>query len=393
MNGNGIFYDGLTSDRQKVVVDVGLDAIEIKAPDGAVIARWRLDEVYPLATSNDVLRIGVASAKQAARLEIHDQELAAALVSRLKRADRTGMTDGRTRFKVVAYSFAAIATLVGGAVWGVPLLAEQIAPHLPVAWEIRLGETVDAQVRRSLALSNGKFECTGGDGVQTAAGRSAFTKLVASLESAADLPVPLRAAVVRTHVVNAITVPGGRVYVFDGLLAKAERIDELAGVIGHELGHVAHRDGTKAVLEAAGLSLLFGMLLGDFTGGSAAIVAARHVLQTAYSRKAEAAADEFGARLMYKVGGDPRALGAILLRMSEKAVNAPHFLLDHPEAQERADAIAKVGQPSPTKALLTPAEWTALKSICAEDKKRVDGNKQAEGNKTEGNKQAEDNKR
>jgi hypothetical protein len=59
--GTGIFYDGLTSDRHKVAVEIAGDAIEVKAPDGAVLARWRLDEVYPLATSNEVLRIGVAS--------------------------------------------------------------------------------------------------------------------------------------------------------------------------------------------------------------------------------------------------------------------------------------------------------------------------------------------
>ncbi len=159
-------------------------------------------------------------------------------------------------------------------------------------------------------------------------------------------------------------------------------------MLGHEIGHVAHRDGTKSVLEAAGLSLLFGMLLGDFTGGGAVIVAARAVLQTAYSRTAEAAADEFGARLMYKVGGDPHALGAILLRISGKAAVGPHLLLDHPAAQERADAIAKIAkpspmvalptpqeradaitkiaQPSPMGALLTPLEWEALKTICTE---------------------------
>jgi Zn-dependent protease with chaperone function len=370
MNGTGIFYDGLTSERHKVGVAIVGDAIEIRAADGALKAQWPIGDVYPLATSNEVLRIGVASAKVAARLEIHDQALAATLLGRLKRKDRSGLTDRRTRFKVVAYSLAAIATLVGGAIWGVPLLADRIAPHLPIEWEIRLGEAVDAQVRNMLDPSHGRkpFECSTGDAQQTAAARAAFRKLITTLEAEAALPVPLRASVVRTTDVNAITLPGGRVYVFDGLLARADKVDELAGVIGHELGHVAHRDGTKAVLEAGGLSLLFGMLLGDFTGGGAAVVAVRTILQTAYSRTAEAAADDFGARLMYKLGGDPSALGAILLRISNPSDKHLHFLLDHPAAQGRADAIAKIGKPSPQKALLTPAEWAALKNICSEDR-------------------------
>ncbi len=69
---------------------------------------------------------------------------------------------------------------------------------------------------------------------------------------------------------------------------------------------------------------------------------------------------------MYKVGGDPQALGALLLRISGTAAVGPHLLLDHPAAQERADAIAKIGKPSPMEALLSPPEWEALKSICTE---------------------------
>jgi Zn-dependent protease with chaperone function len=366
--GTGIFYDGLTSDRHKVAVEIASDAIEVKAPDGALLARWPCADVYPLATSNEVLRIGVASASVAARLEIHDPELASALLARLKRTDRSGLTDGGTRLKAVAYSLAAIASLVGGAIWGVPLLADRIAPRLPITLEMRLGDAIDAQVRQTLDPSKGRkpFECTPGSAAQATAAHAAFDKLITSLEGAADLPLPLRALVVRSPEVNAITLPGGRVYVFNGLLAKAQSADELAGVIAHELGHVAHRDGTKTVLETAGLSLLFGMLLGDFTGGGVAVFAARTLLESAYSRKAEAAADDFGARLVYKLGGDPRALGGILLRISGQPGAVPHFLLDHPEAQERADAIARIGQPSPMKALLTPAEWRALKGICAE---------------------------
>jgi Zn-dependent protease with chaperone function len=370
-SGTGIFYDGLTSDRRKVAVEIGGDAIEVRTPDGALLARWYFADISPLAASAGVLRIGLANATVAARLEILDQGLAATLLARTKPSNRTGLTDRRTRAKVVALSLAAIATLVGGAIWGVPLLAERIAPHLPVALEMRLGAVIDAQVRQALGASTaGKpFECGTGDSPRAVAARAAFAKLVGALEAPAELPLPLRALVVRRADVNAITLPGGRIYVFDGLLNKANSVDEVAGVLGHEIGHVAHRDGTKSVLETAGLSFLFGMLLGDFTGGGAVIIAAKTVLRTAYSRTAEAAADEFGARLMSKVGGDPHALGAILLRISGisgTAAVVPHFLLDHPAAQERADAMAKIAKPVPTGALLTPPEWEALKSICTE---------------------------
>ena len=68
---------------------------------------------------------------------------------------------------------------------------------------------------------------------------------------------------------------------------RRETPDELAGVIAHEIGHVAHRDGTRSVLQAAGLSFLFGMLLGDFIGGGVVVIAAQTVVQSAYSREVE----------------------------------------------------------------------------------------------------------
>jgi predicted Zn-dependent protease len=95
----------------------------------------------------------------------------------------------------------------------------------------------------------------------------------------------LRTQVVRRDETNAMALPGGQIYVFRGLIAKADNPDEVAGVIAHEIGHVAHRDGTKAVLQGAGLSFLFGMLLGDFVGGGAVVFAVKTVLQSSYCAK------------------------------------------------------------------------------------------------------------
>src|SRR6266446_61070 len=102
--------------------------------------------------------------------------------------------DGRTsdRRKVAV-------EISGDAIAGVPLIADRIAPHLPVALEMRLGAAVDTQVRQALGASTpGKpFECGAGDSPRAAAARAALAKLVAALEAAAELPLPLRTLVVR----------------------------------------------------------------------------------------------------------------------------------------------------------------------------------------------------
>jgi predicted Zn-dependent protease len=185
------------------------------------------------------------------------------------------------------------------------------------------------------------------------------------LAAAADLAVPLQLAVVRRPETNAIALPGGRIYVFQGLIAKAETADELAGVIAHEIGHVARRDGTRSILQGAGLSFLFGMLLGDFVGGGAVMVAATTVLRSSYSRDVERAADAYAVELAGKAGADPQALARMLARIADDKGRGPKILLDHPEAAERIAAInAMPRAAAPPTPLLDAGEWAALKRVC-----------------------------
>jgi Zn-dependent protease with chaperone function len=155
--------------------------------------------------------------------------------------------------------------------------------------------------------------------------------------------------------------------VFEGLVKKATSPDELAGVIAHEVGHVAHRDGTRSVLQAAGISFLFGMLLGDFTGGGLVVVAAKQIIQSAYSREVESSADYYGVQLMLKLKADANAFAAILDRIAGSLDHGlSKVIMDHPDTKERVAAIKRaatgaLSQPAP---LLTPAEWSALKKIC-----------------------------
>jgi Peptidase family M48 len=205
------------------------------------------------------------------------------------------------------------------------------------------------------------FQC--GQTEDEMAGRAAFDQLMGKLETAAALPIPLSPAVVRKADANAIALPGGRIYVFEGLINQSESPDELAGVLAHEIGHVARRDGTRSVLQAGGLSFLFGMLLGDFVGGGAVVFVARTVLQSRYSRSVEATADAYSADLMLRVRGEPHALAVILKRIAGQSNGWSKLLLDHPETKDRIASIEQSprGAPQP---LLDGAQWAALKNIC-----------------------------
>jgi len=108
------------------------------------------------------------------------------------------------------------------------------------------------------------------------------------------------------------------------------------------------------------------MLLGDFTGGGLVVIAAKTVVQSAYTREVESAADLYGVELMAKAGGDPRALAAILDRIAGQIEPGSKILADHPQTRDRVAAINAAADklPAPSGPLLKPVEWNALKGIC-----------------------------
>jgi Zn-dependent protease with chaperone function len=366
-SGPALYFDGRTSARLAATAELGAQSLHIRSPTGDLLAEWPYAELGVFSAPEGVLRLGRPRSPDAARLEIRDSGLAIAFGQLAGAVRRVGEVDRRSRAKVVGWSFAALVSAVLVAIFGVPAIVARLTPLVPVKLEQRLGASVDQQVRLLLDPGTRPFEC----GSSGQAGRVAFDKLVHELASTAALPFPVRASVIRRPEANAIALPGGRVYVFQGLVAKANNPDELAGAIAHEMGHVAQRDGVRVLMQAAGLSFLFGMLIGDFSGGGVAVIAMRTVLQSSYSRETEAAADGYGAALLGRLGRDPRALGAILVRIAGTPGPMAKILLDHPEAQERAAAIealagARAGIRDGTDTpLLEAAEWAALKRICA----------------------------
>ena len=367
VHGRAIFFDGLTTARHDVVVELAPRTLRVHGVEGRVLAEWPYDELETRSSPDDVLRLGRARDAVLARLEITDPQLAAAVDEQSAPVDRTGRIQRRLRIKVVFWSCAATASLILVAVLGMPLIATELTPSVPYAVERKLGAAIEAQTRVSFNEGNRSgtpLDC--GSAEREQAGQLALEKLVRQMETAAALPLPIKVTIVRKGEPNAITLPGGHIYVFEGLVREAQTPDELAGIIAHEFGHVAHRDGTRTIMEGAGVALLFGMLLGDFVGGGAVVVATKTLLRTSYSRDVEAAADRYGVALASNIGGDPRALAAILSRIDGGTHTEPKILADHPETSDRVIAIEAMATSTPRRPLLNHSEWAALKSICSE---------------------------
>lgn len=366
-SGSGIYFDGVTSRRHPVSLHLEPNALRIMGEGDPIFVRWPYGELLHLTGPEGLLRLGRMGTPRLERVEIRDPDFAAAVDELSVPVDRSGFTQRRNRVRIVGWTLAAVLILVGAAVYGVPALAERLVPYVPASFERSLGAAVNMQVRNMLDTNKrgAAFEC--GAGETERPGREALAKMVAKLEAAAQLNMPLNVAVLRRNEVNAITLPGGNIYLFEGLIERANHPDELAGVIAHEIGHAANRDGTRAVLQTAGLSFLFGILLGDFVGGGAVVVAAKTLLNSSYTRNVERAADRYAVNLMNDIGLDARALGGILLRMDGVHHNQVKILLDHPDTKERVAAInaGASAPPAQPASLLDPSDWAALKRMCS----------------------------
>lgn len=161
---------------------------------------------------------------------------------------------------------------------------------------------------------------------------------------------PYQFNVVGTREMNAFALPGGYVFVNAGAIIAAKNEAELAGVIAHEITHVALRHGTnqmsKAYIAKAGLGVL-GTLAGagsspeigsivNVVGGAGA-----NMLLLKFGRTAERQADIDGARIMAAAGYDPRDMANFFqtLQTATGGKRSPEFLSDHPDPGNRVAAI------------------------------------------------------
>ena len=351
-----VFFDG-RSNHKHVVNLAFTDRLEIVAsgaPDGALLARWPYDAVRRVDGPDGVLRLACTAAPPLARLELRDAAEKVNVLRLCRTLDGPGSAASVPVWRIVAASLAAAAAIIGMAWFGMPLLADRLVAVIPYVWEKPLGDAVDSQLR----LVFGKA-CAWPDGV------AALVKLVGRLQTAAQLPIAPDPVVLRSKMANAFALPGGRVYLLSRLLAKSETPDELAGVLAHELGHVAHRDGLRRLIRNGGTSFLVGLMFGDVTGSGAVLMAGRAVLSASYSRADEDRADAFAVTIMHRLGRPTAPLGALLTRIAGSADEEEGSLLrDHPLTPERTAMLEAENLPASGPTLLDDREWRDLKGIC-----------------------------
>lgn len=143
--------------------------------------------------------------------------------------------------------------------------------------------------------------------------------------------------------VNAFAMPGGYVFIYQGLFEKVNQ-DQLAFVLAHEIGHVAARHSLKRLGAAMGIGVLTTVLLGEPQQSSARQLTNQffNIISLGYSRSDELEADSLGIEYTINSGYDPRAaidLFALLDKENKQKGQVPFYLRTHPYTDQRIKNI------------------------------------------------------
>ena len=150
--------------------------------------------------------------------------------------------------------------------------------------------------------------------------------------------------------VNAFALPGGQIFITEALYDRMENEAQLAGVLGHEIGHVVHRHAAEHMAKGQLGQMLVGAVAVGASGGEdrgrAATIAAmmaNQMLQLRYGRKDELESDDFGLKWMVQAGYDPSEMLTVMRILKEASGGGsgrwPSFLQTHPDPDARIDKI------------------------------------------------------
>lgn len=187
-----------------------------------------------------------------------------------------------------------------------------------------------------------------------------------------DAKIPFTIKVVDSDEVNAFALPGGFFFVNKGLILAAENESELAGVMAHEIAHVAARHAMEN--QGKGTLLQYGMLAGILFGGG---IASGILQNTAgitqalaffkFSRGAEEEADKLGVQYLYAAGYDPQGMSTMFEKLASQNKKKPGTLSklfsSHPQSVDRRDAsVALVARfPEKEEYVISTSEFQRVK--------------------------------
>jgi predicted Zn-dependent protease len=234
------------------------------------------------------------------------------------------------------------------------------------AQEIQLGQESDAQVKREMGV------------YENAELQRYVSDVGLRLARASERPnLPWHFTVVDEPAVNAFALPGGYIYITRGILPFLNDEEQMAGVLGHEIGHVTARHSAQQYTKATGAGvglMLLGIFVPETQSFQGAAETALSLLFLKYGRDDELQADRLGTQYTAKSGWDPRGVAGMLHTLerldvaSGESKGVPNWLSTHPSPADRVQKVTAFIESNPA-AVGTAGRGTDE----AEYQRRIDG--------------------
>ncbi len=204
-----------------------------------------------------------------------------------------------------------------------PWIGEKSAALIPKSIEIELGDNIAQSISQSSSIKDSS---------------SYFANLFVS-KIKTDSNYPIEITIIKSNEINAFALPGGKIFIYSGILEKIKSYEEFTALIGHEISHVSCQHSLKSICRSAASSIFISFMFGDISGVSAGILQqADQFKQLNYSRELEIQADNEGYKLMLRNKISPKGMIDLLKLLQKESHDTPNFMKymsTHPETNER----------------------------------------------------------
>lgn len=225
-----------------------------------------------------------------------------------------------------------------------------IADLIPYQWEKEIG---------SFAFENYQ---AGKRKVEAPLVNNAVKSIIQRIDQFDDAEMTYQVVIIDAEMVNAFAFPGGFVVITSGLISNAEKPEEVAGVLAHELTHVLQRHSMRKLVRQAGLGVLIGIVLGDVSALSQLMELSSHLDTLSFDRSQERHADEGAIKIMQAAGISPQHLVSFFKKIKQLdsvAGDIPEIFRTHPLTDDRIERVATAKEP---KELFTfDLDWSKVK--------------------------------
>ncbi len=264
------------------------------------------------------------------------------------------------RFLALTAGLLLLAVILGSKFqWGIPWATGWLVKLVPVSLEEELGDAVVEKL-----LPN-REPCQQSSGVE---GLASLVTRIRPQNSQYHFQVQI----IRSPLKNAVAFPGGKIFVFEGMLPYFPTPEALAGVLAHEMQHIELHHGTRNLISHLAMSGLFSLVSGDSGMLSESLIAGAKTLSMLhYSRRFETEADMAALEQLHLRNVDlEKSLNVFreLVELKGRMKSfLPQYLSTHPELSSRLSRLEKHISSLPTgrsQPVLPSQSWDALKKIC-----------------------------